>query len=348
MSALPRLHGGPLGRAAFKTEPEDFVVEERLGFEPSGEGEHCLVWVEKRDVDSNEVASRLARALGIRRRLVSHCGLKDRGAVARQWFSLHLPGAPSPGAAELNSEGVRALGVARHHRKLRRGFHRGNRFTIRLRDPEFGCAEAGARWAEIAGRGVPNYFGPQRFGRDGDNVDRALRLFRGESVARDRWLRGLLISAARSHLFNQTVAERLRRGCWETELDGEVYGFADNRSLVLPGRRRGDEAGRFLAGDLELTAALWGDGEPLSTGAVRELEAAVAERFAELARGLVACGLGQERRVLRARPARPKLSWERAALVVAFDLPKGTYATAVLRELATLREPRRSKTDVGL
>ncbi len=344
---LPHRHGAPLGPARFKTFPEDFVVEELLGFEPSGEGEHALLWVEKRGIDSNDAARALAAALGIKARLVSHCGLKDRHAVTRQWFSAHLPGqaSPKPGAidAALAGSGVRILRITRNRRKLRRGAHLGNRFSIVLRGAEFPPAAARARWAEVVETGAPNYFGPQRFGARGDNVLKALALFRGEFSTRDRHLRGLLISAARAHLFNAVVAERLGRQLWETPLEGEVFGFADNRSLVLPDRHRGDEAERFSRGDLELTAPLWGAGAPLSTGACRELEHDVAARFPELCAGLEAAGLRQERRVTRLRPlaSEPGGFGADGTITLRFDLPKGTYATTLLREFAELREPLR-------
>ncbi len=241
-SLLPRLHGRPVGAARFKLRPEDFQVEEVLGFDPSGEGEHCLLWIEKTGLNSNDVASHIAGRLGIRKRLVSHCGLKDRHAVTRQWFSLHLPGQASPRAEELASEGLSVLAITRNGRKLRRGSHDGNRFTIRLRECEFTDEQAHARWDQITARGVPNYFGPQRFGRDGGNVRQARRMFSGDLAVRDRALRGILISAARSFLFNAVLGERLERGSWDRVLEGEVFGFADNRSLVLPERCRGDEA----------------------------------------------------------------------------------------------------------
>ena len=180
----PRLHGKPIGTARFKARPEDFLVEEILGFEPSGEGEHCCLWIEKTDRNSNDVASYLAERLGIRKRLVSHCGLKDRHAVTRQWFSIHLPGQASPVAADLECEGLRVLAISRNARKLRRGSHDGNRFTIRLRGCGFTFAAASARWQQILARGVPNYFGPQRFGRNGDNLRQARRLFGGEMLVR--------------------------------------------------------------------------------------------------------------------------------------------------------------------
>lgn len=336
----PHLHGGPLGRAGFKTLPEDFIVEELLGFEPSGEGEHCLVWVEKRDLDSNTAGARLADALGLRRRLVSHCGLKDRHAVTRQWFSLHMPGQPSPEPAALESEGLRVLRVTRNTRKLRRGIHLGNRFTIRLRDPSFTADAAQERWQQIVAQGVPNYFGHQRFGHEGRNVEKALAMFRGEFMTGDRLLRGILLSAARSHLFNAVVAERMARGLWNKALPGEVYGFQDNGTLLLIHNQRGDEAQRFTDGKVEVTAPLWGSGELPTADEVRALELEVMAHFPEITAGLEAAGLRQERRVMRLHPIHPELvALESGDVQLSFDLPRGTYATTILRELAVLEEP---------
>ncbi len=336
---LPYLHGGPLGRVRFKAEPEDFVVEELLGFEPSGVGEHCLVWVEKRNLDSNAAGALLADALGIRHRLVSHCGLKDRQAVTRQWFSLHLPGQPSPEPAAFESEGLRVLRVTRNTRKLRRGIHLGNRFTIRLRDPDFDPNLAAGRWQAITDKGVPNFFGHQRFGHGGRNVAKFLAMVREEFAPRDRALRGLLLSAARSHLFNAVVGGRMARGNWDVPLEGEIYGFADNRTILLPEKQRGDEVPRFEAGVLELTAPLWGNGELQSVGAVRSLEEELVAPFSDLTAGLETFGLRQERRVIRLRPTNAIFEiLKDGDLRLGFDLPKGTYATALLRELAEMVE----------
>lgn len=336
---LPYLHGGPLGQARFKAQPEDFVVEELLGFEPSGEGEHCLLWVEKRDLDSNAAGARLADALGLRRRLVSHCGLKDRHAVTRQWFSLHMPGQESPDPAALESEGLRVLRITRNTRKLRRGIHAGNRFTIRLRYPDFDAALAAQRWQAIAKQGVPNFFGAQRFGNEGRNVEKAEAMFRGEFTPGDRLLRGLLLSAARSHLFNAVVAGRMAHENWNRPLAGEVFGFADNGTILLPENQRGDEVSRFEQGIVELTAPLWGSGELQSVNEVRDLELELLAAFPQLTAGLEQFGLRQERRVMRLRPLRPRLeTLENGDLLFQFDLPKGTYASTLLRELAVLED----------
>jgi tRNA pseudouridine13 synthase len=333
----PRLFGPTIGSASFKSQLADFVVEEILGFEPTGEGEHCLVWVEKEDRNTNEVAAEFAKKLGIRRRLVNHCGLKDRHGVTRQWFNLHLPGLPSPSPADLDYEGVRVLKITRNLRTLRRGCHQGNRFAIRLRDCTFSPDEAAIRWQKIIDRGVPNYFGPQRFGRDGGNIEQAVRLMSGETEVRDRALRGILISAARSCLFNAFVAKRIELGTWDVPMDGEVFGFADKRSLVIPENLRGDEVERVLQGALELTAPLWGDGELLSRGQVKAFEEYVAASFPDIVSGLAKYNLQQERRVIRLRPEESQLSWENEkTLRLEFSLPTGTYATTLLREFADL------------
>jgi len=333
----PRQYGEAPGRAVFKSRLEDFQVEEVLGFEPCGEGEHCLLWIEKTDRNSNDVAGHIADRLGIRKRLVSHCGLKDKQAVTRQWFSVHLPGQDSPDASDLETDGLRVLKTSRNLRKLRRGSHDGNRFIIRLRGCEFDHSQAEERWERIISSGVPNYYGPQRFGKHSNNIPQAQRLLSGESEVRDRSLRGILISAARSFLFNACVAHRVSEGTWDQVMDGEVFGFADNRSLVLPEKLRGDETSRVAAGDLEITAPLWGEGELQSRSEVKAAEAEVVAQFTGLAEGLAKLGLRQERRVIRLIPRNPELTWETEnSLVLKFDLPKGTYATTLLRELALL------------
>ncbi len=333
----PHLFVAPIGKAGFKSQLEDFQVEEVLGFQASGEGEHCLAWIEKIDRNSNDVATEIAQRLGIRKRLVNHCGLKDRVAITRQWFSIHLPGIASPTPEQISGNGYRVIAMTRHQRKLRRGGHRANRFVIRLRDCQFDVAAAASRWHQIESRGVPNYFGPQRFGHGGDNVELATRMLSGQVEVRDRMLRGILISAARSCIFNACVAQRVADGTWDLPLEGDVFGFPDNHSLVLPGNVRGDEVARVAAGSLEITAPLWGNGELHSVSVVRELEQRIAVHYQEIAVGLEQLNLQQERRVIRLRPSRSELEWQSTTeLVLRFELPTGTYATTLLRELIEL------------
>ena len=251
-----------------------------------------------------------------------------------------MPGQPEPVPASLESEGLRFLLITRNTRKLRRGIHVGNRLTIRLREPAFDFASAQQRWQQIVTEGVPNLFGEQRFGHEGRNVEKALAMFRGEFTPGDRLLRGLLLSSVRSHLFNAVIAERLQRGLWDQALPGEVYGFPDNGTILLINNQRGDEAQRFAEGKVELTAPLWGSGDLHTADAVRALEFEVASRFPELTAGLEAAGLRQERRVMRLRPMNPSLiALPDGDLQFSFDLPRGTYATTVLREPAEHIEP---------
>jgi tRNA pseudouridine13 synthase len=251
-----------------------------------------------------------------------------------------MPGQASPEPEVLESEGLKVLRITRNTRKLRRGIHLGNRFTIRLRNPDFDTAAAQARWEQIIQQGVPNVFGSQRFGNEGRNVEKALAMFRGEFTPGDRLLRGILLSSVRSHLFNAVVAERMARGTWDQALLGEVYGFPDNGTILLIENQRGDEAQRFKESKVELTAPLWGCGDLHTAGEVRDLEnAVVTSRYPELAAGLEAAGLRQERRVMRLRPVNPQFEvLDGGDLQLSFDLPRGTYATALLRELADLVE----------
>lgn len=236
--------------------------------------------------------------------------------------------------------------VTRNTRKLRRGIHLGNRFTIRLRQCDFDATAARDRWDSITREGVPNVFGQQRFGNEGRNVVKALAMFRGELSLNDRLLRGILLSSVRSHLFNAVLAERMKRGFWSQVMKGEVYGFPDNGTLLLIGNQRGDEAERFAAGRVELTAPLWGSGDLHTVDEVRKMELEVMGRYPELTKGLEDAGLRQERRVIRLRPTNSDFAiLEGGDVQLGFDLPRGTYATAVLRELAQLKENQKGFED---
>jgi tRNA pseudouridine13 synthase len=334
MSApLPRGHGEAVLRGVMRRAPEDFFVDEVLGFEPSGAGEHLLLQVEKRGANTAWVAQRLARWAGIAEHGVGYAGLKDRHAVTRQAFSVHLPRRIAPDFAALEAESeFRVLSHAWHARKLPRGALRGNRFVLLLRDVDGEPAAVEARLATIAARGVPNYFGEQRFGRDGANLAAARALFAGRRMPRDK--RTFLLSAARSEIFNAVLAERVRIGAWDRGLPGEVWMLDGSHSVFGPEPADEPLAARCLALDIHPTGPLWGEGELRSRDEVAALEAATAAAHADLAAGLAAAGLRQERRALRL-PVRD-LSWRRPQpdqVELAFFLPAGSYATTVLHAL---------------
>lgn len=338
-AALPRAHGEPVVVARLRDRPEDFRVSEILGFEPAGEGEHAFLWVEKRGQNTDWVARQLARFAGVRPAAVGYAGLKDRAAVTRQVFTVQLPGRASPDWAALELEGVKVLTATRHHRKLPRGALRGNRFRLVLRGVSGEPRAVRERFGAIARLGVPNYFGPQRFGRGGRNLLEAERLFRGEAGRVPGAKRGIYLSAARSQLFNAVLGRRVADGTWCRGLEGEIYALDGSRSRFGP-EPPDPELERRLSGlDIHPTGPLWGRGEPAVTGACRRLEDEVLEPYGLFRAGLESFGLRQERRALRLRVGEPRLDFhDDGTATMSFTLPAGAYATVVLRELMSAWE----------
>lgn len=350
LSDLPRAHGEPLGRALLKAVPEDFRVEELLAFTPEGEGEHIYLQIEKREANTAWVAAELAKRAGVAPMAVSFAGLKDRHAVTRQWFSVQVPGRELPANLWDGVPGIRVLQQTRHRGKLRRGAIRANRFELRLRRVEGAAlpsaAALAARLQQIRQLGVPNAFGEQRFGRSGDNVERARKVFGGLRVRREEY--SILLSAARSEIFNQILAERLRRGVWAHPLDGEVWGLDGSHSIFGPAELDEVLRERHARHDIHPTGALWGAGDLRSVGTVRAIEQAVADAHAELCRGLEGAGLAQERRSLRLVPAELEGGVDTEQLWLRFALPSGCYATVLLRELVETVEPARGATPAAI
>ena len=263
---------------------------------------------------------------------VGYAGLKDRHAVTRQRFSVRLPKKVAPDVAALNADGLQVLEHHWHDRKLPRGALAGNRFGIVLRDVQGDHAAIESRLAQIASGGIPNYFGEQRFGRDGDNVESARRMFAGARVRREQ--QGMLLSAARSEIFNAVLAARIADGRWNGALDGEVWMLDGTHSVFGPEPFSEELLARVQALDIHPTGPLWGRGELRSSGAVGEIELAIAASVADLCAGLEKAGLKQERRAQRVRVADLKWEWlEADALRLEFSLPPGAYATSVLAEL---------------
>lgn len=332
---VPRAFGSPLGIGRLRVEPEDFVVDEDLGFAPSGAGAHVLVRVRKRGANTEWVARGIARHAGCRPGDVGFAGLKDRHAVTTQWFSV-----PSPrGAAYVGDtialltgakgEGYEVLEAHAHAKKLPRGALAGNRFAIRVRDVPAPDAAIADRVAAIARDGLPNFFGPQRFGRDGANLK---KISPDLSAVHPRE-RTYVLSAARSLVFNAVLAERVKDGSWCRLEVGDVANL-DGKGSVFPVDAVDETlAARVAALDVHPTGPMWGRGELLSQGRVCELEQRVAGELTEPCDLVIAAGMNQERRALRL--AVRELGWERqgAHVVVRFWLTKGSFATTVLSEI---------------
>ncbi len=338
MTELPFAYGGPPLHGLLRATPEDFFVDEELGFAPDGAGEHVFVRVEKRGANTDWVARELATFAGVRPDAVSYAGLKDRHAVTRQTFSLHMPGKPDPDWSALQHAEFRVLEASRHSRKLQRGALKSNAFRIVLRGVQGERGAAEQRIAAIMRDGVPNYFGEQRFGRDGGNIHKALAMFKGRRVQRHE--RSLLLSAARSQVFNSVLAQRVEQGNWTGvgdggALDGEVWMLAGTQSIFGPELFSDELAARLACGDIAPTGALWGQGDVRTGGRVAEIERGVAAMHADLAAGLEQAGLRQERRTLVLRAAGLAHEWlPQGDLELRFSLRSGSYATVIIREIA--------------
>ncbi|TBR39127.1 MULTISPECIES: tRNA pseudouridine(13) synthase TruD [Dyella] len=335
MSELPYAYGAPPLTAQLRATPEDFQVEELLGYEADGEGEHAMLWVEKRGANTDWVGRELAKFAEVSPVGVGFAGMKDRHAVTRQAFTVQLAGKPDPDWSVFPHAEVRVLAATRHKRKLKRGALRGNRFVIVLRNAQ-GDRDAVERvLQQIATRGVPNYFGEQRFGREGSNIAQARAMFGGKRVDRDK--RSFLLSAARSHIFNAVLAERVERDAWDKPLEGEIWSLAGSRSWFGPEPFDATLADRVARGDIHPSGPLWGQGDTPAQGPAAEVENAVAAANQDLADGLVAARMDQERRALRLLPTDLKWRWlDEDALELSFELPAGAYATVVVRELAVV------------
>lgn len=332
---LPHAFGAPPVTGTLRTTPEDFFVEEILPFEPEGEGEHVLLHIEKRNTNTDWLAGQLARFAGVPKRDVGYAGLKDRHAVTRQWFSVGLAGRPGPDWSGLALEGVTVLQHARHRRKLRRGALLGNRFRIRIRDLRGDRDGLAARLAQIAKRGVPNYFGEQRFGREGSNLEQARAMFGGRRI-RDRHRRSLYLSAARSFLFNELLARRVIAGNWDRPVAGDVMLLDGSHSYFVVDGVDEDIRRRCREFDVHPGGVLWGQGEMAGRQEAAKYEQALADAHPEFCQGLEQAGLERAYRPLRlaVRDLEGQVDAGAGRIELAFRLPAGAYATTVIRELA--------------
>lgn len=304
---FPRACGGVVCVAGFRCFAEDFLVEETPGFTFSGEGEHVCLYIEKTGLATREVTQALAAFAGLDTEAVGYFGLKDKHAVTRQWFSLQLPGRDADFSA-FSLPGTTLLETARHRRKLRRGEHEANAFRIRLRDVDGDPLMIEKRLQQLVA-GVPNYFGEQRFGVNANNLHEAEKLFTRRRGKRLGFTQRMLVSAARSWLFNLVLAERVRQGNWHVALEGES----------AP------------------QGPLWGRGRSPASTAVAALEQEVLSPWCSWCEWLEYCGLSQERRDLVLKPFDLGWQWQQKDLLLEFSLPAGQFATALLRELAEYR-----------
>ena len=333
----PKAYPETNAHGILKLNPEDFQVDEIPMISPCGEGEHIYLHIKKREVNTHWVARLLAEKFGVKEHDVSYAGQKDRYAVTTQWFSIYAPkiemvleSRPFP------EEDIEILTQTRHSKKLRRGDLLGNRFNIVLRDIK-PVDSAGSQQAadlqqaiednlqKIKLNGVPNYFGLQRFGRGGGNMDQALAMLTGQRREKNRQKKSMYLSAARSYIFNQVLAARIEQELWGLAMVGDI-----------------DTSANETQDANKATAPMWGRGRLNSQTETLALEQAISEPLQDLCNGMEHAGLNQERREIVSSIETMQWQWlQDGGLNISFALASGHYATSVLQEFMQVEEPER-------
>jgi len=323
----------PKQTALLKAECADFVVKEQLGYDMSGDGEFVAVKVRKTDCNTLFVGEQLAKFAGISARNMSYAGLKDRKAVTEQWFSLQMPGQPTPDFSQFSLEGVEILDVTRHQRKIRIGSLQGNHFEILLRNAEE-TDKLKERLDFLAKNGFPNYFTEQRFGRDGNNLTQALRWANGEINVKDRNKRSFYLSAARSEIFNLILSKRMELNLAQQILVGDVLQLNGSHSwfVVDESEDLAQLQQRLAQQDVLLTAPLIGEEEKSAVDFEHEIFAQHQALFDLMRQERMKAA----RRPILMQPQQFQWQFEPNGLRLKFDLPAGSYATALIRELVNI------------
>jgi len=331
---LPYVHGGTAGSGLLKASFEDFIVNETLSFEPSGEGEHAFLYIQKTGLNTDEVLKKLAIHANVPRRTVSYAGMKDRQAVTKQWFSVQLPGKEDPDWSLLNDEFIHIEYVTRHIRKLKRGAIKFNAFEITVSDLDVDKSLVEERAEHIKRFGVPNYFMQQRFGYLAQNLSRAEAIFSRNEKIKDRKLKSLFLSSVRSFLFNEVLAKRVERGTWDKAETGDAFMLDGTRQFFKEDSVSNEISQRLDEHDVHPAGLLFGKGESIVSDDAEAIEQAVFEENKVFCQALIRFELEQARRAFRLVPNDFILEWlEGNKLKLKFNLPSGSYATAVVREL---------------
>lgn len=329
LNELNFAYGPPLSQGQIKNSPDDFCVEENLGFELTGEGEHLYLFIEKKGLNTEDMIKIISRELNLPTKFISYAGLKDKFAKTLQWFSLHLPGKSDPELESLNKDTYKVLKKARHNKKLKIGALKGNHFKIKINNFNLDETDLLNRIKKIQTHGVPNYFGPQRFGHQGNNLQCAKEVLLENKKIKNRHLRGIYYSAARSFLFNQILNLRVEKNCWNLPLNGDVMMLSGTHS-IFPIEEADDEIIRRVKElDIFPAAPLWGEGKELSTEQSLQIQSLAIEPWHEWCMALERHGLQKHYRSLVLIPENIQFQDD----IFTFTLPSGAYATTVLREL---------------
>lgn len=335
MSAWAFAYGQPTLCGEIKKTPEDFQVIEDLRIEPAGQGEHILLQITKQRQNTDTVAKALARHADVAYRDVGYSGLKDFNAVTQQWFSIYKPKLTAINWDAFDCNGVEINQIHRHNRKIKRGTHRANQFQIRIRNFQGEDGDLSNKIKAIKRQGVPNYFGTQRFGRNCNNMQQAYSLLVKQQTIKNRNLKSIVMSSARSWLFNCIVSERLKTNTWSTLYDGEPANLNGSNS-VFNATKDTQQQTRLASLDIHPTAPMWGvykQDDIAHFSQLHDFECSVVKPYSELSTGLEKSKLSYQRRPIRMEVSQLDYTVEQKDVVLSFSLQKGQYATSVLREL---------------
>ncbi len=335
---LPKAHGGAALQGQLKNLPEDFRVTEDLGYRASGQGEHAFLVIQKRELNTLDVVRRLAQFARIKPMSVGFAGLKDKQAISVQHFSVHLPGQPDPDWSQLNDAHCQILDTQRHHRKIRRGRLAGNQFTLTLRELHGDRVQAEKILAAIQNQGFPNYFGAQRFGWRASNLQRATNWVHGRTKKIKPEQKRMMLSAMRSHLFNQVLAGRVKTGTWHATLPGDVMLLDRTHKQFLASPPDGETIQRTQRLAIHPSGPLVGKSshalQPTDQAAELERHILATQALQHWPTFIDQQGVKADRRALRVSVN--DLTWEwrdQKTLTLNFSLPAGAYATMLIREM---------------
>jgi len=333
LSSLAYLCGKPTAKGKIKAKPEDFKVVENLGYEFTGSGEHLMVSIRKTGENTSFVANELAKACGVKSKDVSWAGLKDRHAVTEQWLSVHLPSAGFPNLALFQSQhpSIEVLAMTRHNKKLRPGDLAGNYFEVTMSEVT-DVEEVVKRLEVVAQQGVPNYFGNQRFGKDGNNLEESRRWGRENVRTRNQNQRSLYLSTARSWIFNRIVSSRIEQNCFYRFIDGDIALVNGEQTLVSADKT--SEFNQLLEQDkAQISAALAGDNALPTQAEAQKIEQHFIDAEEDLMKLIRGNRMRHDRRAIALKAQ--DLSWQvdGDSITLKFALDAGSFATSIVREL---------------
>ncbi|MCP3933419.1 MAG: tRNA pseudouridine(13) synthase TruD [Bacteroidetes bacterium] len=325
-------YGHPCLTGSIKQKPEDFVVVENLGFEPSGSGEHLFLFIEKKGITTHQLIEYLAQKLGVHTRHLGYSGLKDKHAVTSQWISVQLPGCMQ--IPEISTtDSIRVIKSDWNSKKLRTGIHKSNSFNITIRNVTGDDTHIESTITQIKSHGFANYFGEQRFGRQQDNVQQAIRSLSNNQKRKrlSRNKKSLYLSALRSDLFNQILSERIGQGIWQRPVDGDVYMLAGTQSVFYEPL---DEAlmKRYLQHDINSSISLYGTGDSKLKDQALLLEEQIIQQNTDIGEILVTLNINRSLRSNRSYVNALVMDYDKKEKSINLQvvLNKGCYLTSLL------------------